>query len=69
MSWDRVLKQTLVPNMHYRHGEFAPFDMATVFGDESERTRLMGMVTSLSADMAELDARASQRHWDAMAAL
>ncbi|MBX6389839.1 MAG: dienelactone hydrolase family protein [Frankia sp.] len=29
-----------LPNVFYRAGEFAPFDMRTVFGDEKERARL-----------------------------
>jgi carboxymethylenebutenolidase len=28
----------LVPDIFYRAGEWAPFDMATVFSDSSERT-------------------------------
>ena len=30
----------LLPDVYYRSGDWAPFDMATVFGDESERNRL-----------------------------
>jgi len=49
---------TLVPDFYYRHGGFAPFDMRTVFGEPAERARLMGLVGSVTADMAVRDARA-----------
>ena len=32
----------LLPDVYYRSGDWAPFDMATVFGDERERKRLFG---------------------------
>jgi carboxymethylenebutenolidase len=49
---------TLVPDFYYRHGGFAPFDMGTVFSDPSERQRILGMVGSVSAEMAVRDAHA-----------
>ena len=48
----------LVPDVYYRHGEWARFDMATVFGDPVERPRLMSMIHSVTADMMAADARA-----------
>jgi carboxymethylenebutenolidase len=34
----------LLPNVLYRAGDFAPFDMKTVFGDPAERARLMAII-------------------------
>ena len=34
----------LLPDVYYRHGDWEPFDMRTVFGDAEQRTRLMSMV-------------------------
>ncbi|WP_116996161.1 dienelactone hydrolase family protein [Desertimonas flava] len=48
----------LVPEMFYRHGEYAPFDMQNVFSDAGERDRLMSMVFSLSKEMALSDTAA-----------
>jgi carboxymethylenebutenolidase len=39
---------TLVPDVYYREGDWTPFDIATVFTDQTERTRLseyMGRLT------------------------
>jgi carboxymethylenebutenolidase len=47
-----------VPDIYYRHGEWTPFDMRTVFGDAAERERLFGMVHSVTADMVVRDANA-----------
>ncbi|WP_181023885.1 dienelactone hydrolase family protein, partial [Mycobacterium avium] len=33
----------LLPDVYYRSGEWAPFDMATVFADQQERNRLFAM--------------------------
>jgi carboxymethylenebutenolidase len=49
---------TLVPDVYYRAGDWAPFDMGSAFGDEAERARIIAMSRSVSADMAERDARA-----------
>lgn len=46
---------TLLPDVYYRHGEVAPFDMATAFSDPDERKRLMELVSSLSYDMIVAD--------------
>ncbi|MCF7548769.1 dienelactone hydrolase family protein [Pseudonocardia sp. WMMC193] len=48
----------LLPDVYYRHGGFAPFDMDTVFADPEERARLMGMVKSLTSDFVAADAAA-----------
>lgn len=37
----------LMPNLYHRLGTYAPFDAATVFGDEPELARLLGMAASL----------------------
>jgi carboxymethylenebutenolidase len=55
-----------LPNLFYRAGAFAPFDVKTVFGDPAERARLEGIVkqASVTATMRDtealLDALASQ---------
>ena len=41
----------LLPDVYYRHGDWEPFDMRTVFGDPEQRTRLMAMVGSVTPDM------------------
>ncbi len=46
----------LIPDVYYRAGEWAPFDIATVFGDEQERTRLFGIMGSLTNDRIVADA-------------
>ena len=48
----------LVPDVYYRSGDWAPFDMATVFTDNSERQRLFGMIGSVTPEAMESDARA-----------
>jgi carboxymethylenebutenolidase len=48
----------LVPDMYYRSGDWAPFDMKTVFGDEKERNRLFSMISGLTADKITDDANA-----------
>ena len=48
----------LVPDVYYRHGDWAPFDMTTAFSDSAERTRLMSMVGSVTPDMMASDAGA-----------
>ncbi len=49
---------TLVPDIYYRAGQWAPFDMATVFSDQQERTRLFGLVGALTKDRVIADATA-----------
>jgi carboxymethylenebutenolidase len=48
----------LVPDVYYRHGDWEPFSMETAFSDQEERTRLMGMVGSVTPDMIAADAGA-----------
>jgi carboxymethylenebutenolidase len=46
----------LVPDFYYRHGDWAPFDINTAFGDPDERTRLMGMMGSVTPETMASDA-------------
>jgi carboxymethylenebutenolidase len=39
---------TLLPDVYYRAGRWAPFDTNTVFGDPEERQRLMALARSLT---------------------
>jgi carboxymethylenebutenolidase len=48
----------LLPDVYYRSGEWAPFDMATAFTDEQERRRLFGMIGSITPDRMTSDATA-----------
>jgi carboxymethylenebutenolidase len=48
----------LVPNLFYRLGPFAPFDMKSVFADADERKRLMAMVSSVTKEAAGRDTAA-----------
>ena len=48
----------LVPDIYYRDAGWAPFDMATVFGDEDERTRLFGMIQKVTPEFMAADAAA-----------
>ncbi|EFG73795.1 carboxymethylenebutenolidase [Mycobacterium parascrofulaceum ATCC BAA-614] len=48
----------LLPDVYYRSGDWAPFDMATVFGDQKERRRLFGMIGSVTPDKIASDAAA-----------
>jgi carboxymethylenebutenolidase len=48
----------LLPDVYYRHGDWQPFDMGTVFSDPEQRTRLMTMVGSVTPDMIASDAGA-----------
>ncbi|MEE6176345.1 dienelactone hydrolase family protein [Mycobacterium sp. 050134] len=48
----------LLPDVYYRSGDWAPFDMATVFGDAPERKRLFGMVGDVTPDRMATDAGA-----------
>ena len=49
---------TLVPDIYYRAGDWKPFDVATMFTDESERGRLFGLIGSLTNEKIIADARA-----------
>jgi carboxymethylenebutenolidase len=48
----------LLPDVYYRHGDWEPFSMETVFGDPEQRKRLMGMVGTVTQDMMASDAGA-----------
>ena len=48
----------LIPDIYYRAGQWAPFDMATLFTDEQERARLSGLVSVLTNDRIIADATA-----------
>lgn len=48
----------LLPDVYYRHGQWAPFDMKNVFTDSGERQRLFAMLGSITPDAMESDARA-----------
>ena len=48
----------LVPDVYYRSGSWAPFDMKTAFGDEAERNRLFGLMKSVTPEVMAADARA-----------
>jgi carboxymethylenebutenolidase len=49
---------TLLPDVYYRAGDWAPFDVDTVFADPDERARMMGLARSLTLDDVVGDARA-----------
>jgi carboxymethylenebutenolidase len=48
----------LLPDVYYRNGDWAPFDMATAFTDEQERKRLFSMIGSITPDKMAGDAAA-----------
>jgi len=48
----------LVPDIYYRAGEWAPFDVATLFTDPQERARMSGLVRPLTNDAIIADAGA-----------
>ncbi len=48
----------LLPDVYYRSGDWAPFEMATVFSDERERRRLFSMIGSITPDKMTADAGA-----------
>jgi carboxymethylenebutenolidase len=48
----------LLPDVYYRHGDWEPFKMETVFSDPEERQRLFGMISSVTPDMIAGDAGA-----------
>jgi carboxymethylenebutenolidase len=49
---------TLIPDIYYRAGDWAPFDMATAFSDDQERGRLFGLMSALTRDAIITDAGA-----------
>ncbi|MEU9807544.1 dienelactone hydrolase family protein [Mycobacterium sp. NPDC050853] len=48
----------LVPDVYYREGDWAPFDLSTAFGDPEERARLFSVMGTLTPDRIEADAGA-----------
>jgi carboxymethylenebutenolidase len=48
----------LVPDVYYREGDWAPFDMQTAFSDEKERTRLFGVMGRLTNERIVADVAA-----------
>ena len=48
----------LVPDVYYRDGDWAPFDMKTVFADQDERARLFRMISKVTPDIMASDATA-----------
>ncbi|MEV0264727.1 dienelactone hydrolase family protein [Streptomyces sp. NPDC050617] len=48
----------LLPDVYYRAGEVAPFDIATAFGDPAERERLFSLMQSLTTERIVRDANA-----------
>ncbi|MUL80357.1 MULTISPECIES: alpha/beta fold hydrolase [unclassified Mycolicibacterium] len=48
----------LVPDVYYRDAGWAPFTMATVFGDQAERQRLFSMMQKVTPEVMAADAAA-----------
>jgi carboxymethylenebutenolidase len=48
----------LIPDVYYREGDWAPFDMETAFSDEKERARLFGFIGRLGNEQIKADAAA-----------
>jgi carboxymethylenebutenolidase len=48
----------LLPDVYYRNGDWAPFDMATAFTDKAQRRRLFSMIGSITPDNMAGDAGA-----------
>ncbi|KOG85640.1 dienelactone hydrolase family protein [Streptomyces varsoviensis] len=48
----------LLPDVYYRAGGYAPFDVATAFDDPAERERLFTLMQSLTAERVVSDANA-----------
>jgi carboxymethylenebutenolidase len=48
----------LIPDIYYRAGEWAPFDVATLFTDKHERARLSGLTSVLTNDRIIADSGA-----------
>lgn len=43
------------PNLYWRHGAFAPFDVKTAFSDPPERERVLALLRSVKAEEAMAD--------------
>lgn len=48
----------LLPDVYYRNPGWAPFDMATVFADAGERSRLFSMIGTVTPERMATDAQA-----------
>ena len=48
----------LLPDVYYRNGAWAPFDMKAVFGDAAERNRLFAMMTAITPEVMAADGQA-----------
>ena len=48
----------LLPDVYYRNGQWAPFDMRTVFADTAERNRLFAMMKAITPEVMAADAAA-----------
>ena len=48
----------LVPDVYYRAGDYAPFDLNTAFSDPDERKRVMSMMGAITPDLMAADAAA-----------
>ncbi len=48
----------LLPDVYYRHGSWAPFDMKNVFADATERNRLFALMKTITPTVMTADARA-----------
>lgn len=48
----------LLPDVYYRHGDWQPFDMATVFTEKDERKRLFDLIGSVTPEAMASDAAA-----------
>jgi carboxymethylenebutenolidase len=48
----------LVPDIYYRSGDWAPFDLNTAFSDPDERKRLMSMMSGVTPEKMTADAGA-----------
>jgi len=49
---------TLVPDIYYRGGDWAPFDVNTLFTNRAERARMGGLASALTNDRITADAGA-----------
>ena len=47
-----------VPDVYYRYGDWAPFEMRTAFSDAAERNRLFAMMKSITPEVMASDAAA-----------
>ena len=48
----------VIPDIYYRAGDWAPFDMATLFTNKEERARLFTLMSVLTNDRVIADSRA-----------